>query len=79
MAAKGLDAAWRAAEKAKPSGWRLAGLVCGPREVDPNIRIPDEWCAWARGPNKERVEGRGDSPHEALVELTERLEGLERT
>ena len=59
-----------------PADWRLMGVVCGPREVDPNIRRADERCAWARGPNKERVEGRGDSPQEALLELTERLEGL---
>jgi hypothetical protein len=30
----------------------------------------------ARGPNKERVEGRGDSPEEALLELTAKVEGL---
>ena len=45
-------------------------------EVDPNIRRADEWCAWARGPNKERVEGRGDSPEDALLELAAHLEGL---
>src|SRR5688500_19993426 len=59
MAAKGLTECWRAAFAAKPSDWKLMGVVCGPREVDPAIRNPEEWCAWARGPNKERLEGRG--------------------
>jgi len=38
------------------------GVMCGPREVDPNVRSADEWCAWSRGPNGERLEGRGVEP-----------------
>jgi hypothetical protein len=52
------------------------GVVSGPRQVDPKIHGASEWCAWARGPNKERVEGRGDSPQDALLELTAHLQEL---
>ena len=57
---------------------RLAadGRGMRPSRGRPNIRRADEWCAWARGPDKERVEGRGDSPEGALLELTAHLEGL---
>jgi hypothetical protein len=77
VASKSLTDRWRNAAAAEPSDWRLMGVVCGPREVDPAIRSADEWCAWARGPNKERLEGRGPSPHDALVTLTVQLERLE--
>ena len=76
MAAKGLTELWRYAMAAKPSNWQIKGVVCGPREIDPAIRSTEEWCAWARGPDKERVEGRGTSPHDALSELTLRLKKL---
>lgn len=58
---------------------RLAthGVVCGPREVDPAIRSADEWCAWARGPNKERLDTRGTSPQDALQTLALRLKELD--
>ena len=57
--------------------WRLMGVACGPREAaDPKVNSPDEWCAWARGPNKERLEGRGSGPHDALLELTVKLKEL---
>ena len=55
---------------AKPSDWRLMGVVCGPRELDPTIRSTEEWCAWARRPKGERLEGRGTGPKDALLELT---------
>ena len=45
-------------------------LACGPREVDPKVHSAEEWCAWARGPDKERLEGRGSGPQDALLELT---------
>ena len=40
MASKGLTDCWRDAMAAKPSTWRLMGVACGPREVDPNIQAP---------------------------------------
>ena len=60
---------------AKPSTWRLMGVVC-PREIDPNIHSAEEWCAWARGQNRERLEGRGTGPHDALLAITVRLKEL---
>ena len=41
---------------AKPSDWTLRGVVCGPREVDPNIQ-GSGWVAWAVGPDRERISG----------------------
>ena len=67
---------WRDAMAPKPSDWTLRGVVNGPREVDPAVRLADEWCAWARGPNKERIEGRGPSPQDALLALTVELRAL---
>ncbi len=61
---------------AKPSTYRLMGVVCGPREVDPSMRSSEEWCALARGPGHERIEGRGPSPEDALLQLTVNLEAL---
>ena len=54
------------------------GIACGPRELDPKIRTEGEWCAWARGPKGERLEGRGTGPHDALLQLTVHLKGLSR-
>ena len=73
MAGKGLTEAWRNAHAAKPAEWQLMGVACGPREVDPAVRSPDEWCAWARGPNNERIEGRDGLPEDALLQLTVHL------
>jgi len=70
MASKGLTECWRDAMAAKPSTWKLMGVACGRREVDPSIHSADEWCAWARGPDRERLEGRGTGPHDALLQLT---------
>lgn len=67
---------WREAWAAKPSAWWLMGVVCGPREIDPKIHSAEEWCAWARGPNKERLEGRGKGPGDALTALTVKFNGL---
>ena len=61
---------------AKPSDWNVMGVLCGPREVDPAVHSADEWCVWARGPNKERVEGRGPSPRDALTTLALRLKEI---
>lgn len=41
------------------------------------IRSSEEWVAWARGPDKKRVEARGTNPHDALSELALRLKELE--
>ena len=68
MAAKGLTESWRAAEAAKPSTWRIMGVVTGPRVADPAIEGED-WCAWARGPKDERVDGYGPSAEDALTRL----------
>ncbi len=75
MAAKGLTEAWRSAEAAKPSDWTIRGVVLGPREVDPRINGP-RWTAWALGPNGERVQAEGESPHDALMTLSVQLRGL---
>jgi len=61
---------------AKPADWRLMGVACGPREVDPNVHSGEEWCVWARGPNREPLEGRGSAPGDALLALTMRLKEL---
>ena len=75
MASKGLTEAWRGAMAAKPSDWTLRGVVCGPREVDPNIH-GSGWVAWAVGPDRERVSGDGASPEDALLALTVQLREL---
>ena len=77
MAAKGLTEAWNAAMAAKPSDWTLRGVVCGPREVDPQIR-GSGWVAWATGPDGGRLQGTGESPHEALGALTVQLKEMSR-
>jgi hypothetical protein len=66
---KGLTQSWTAAMATLPPEWRLMGVVCGPREVDPQIHS-DSWVAWARGPNGERVDGQADSAQGALDALT---------
>ena len=76
MAANGLNECWRGAAAAKPSDWRLMGVVCGPRETDPNIRGADDWCTWPRAPKGERAEGRGPSPEDASQTLTVHLQEL---
>ena len=76
MAGKGLTECWRGAMAAKPSTWQLQGVACGPREIDPAVSSDEEWCAWARGPDRERLEGRGSSPQDALLELTVRFREL---
>jgi hypothetical protein len=52
------------------------GVVRGPRETDPKIH-GDSCVAWAKGPHAgERVQGEGDSPEEALLDLASRLRTL---
>lgn len=77
MAAKGLTETWNGAMAAKPSDWTLRGVVCGPREADPAIR-DSGWVEWATGPNAERLQGNGDSTHDALSSVTTQLRGLSR-
>ena len=76
MASKGLTECWRDAMAAKPSTWKLMGVACGPREVDPKVRSAEEWCAWARGPDGERIEGPGSGPGDALLQLAGELRKL---
>ena len=78
MASKDLSACWGDAMAATPSDWRLMGVACGPREVEPKVHSADKWCAWARGPDRERLEGRGTGPLDALLELTVKLRELSR-
>jgi hypothetical protein len=61
---KGLKQSWIAAIATLPPEWDLMGVVWGPREVDREIQSAS-WVAWARGPDGERVEGRGESPEQA--------------
>ena len=65
---KGMTQSWIAAQATLPPEWRLMGVVCGPREVDPQIHS-DSWVAWARGPKGERVDGQADSAQGALDAL----------
>jgi hypothetical protein len=69
---KGMTQSWIAAIATLPPEWRLMGVVCGPREVDPQIHS-DSWVAWARGPNGERVDGQADSAQGALDAVTNAL------
>jgi hypothetical protein len=69
MPKTGLTWSWIAAMATLPPEWQLMGVVRGPREVDPKISS-DAWLAWARGPDGERVEGRGESPEQALDDFT---------
>jgi hypothetical protein len=66
---KGLTQSWIAAAATLPPAWHLMGVMRGPREVDPKIQSAS-WVAWARGPDGERVEGRGESPEQALDDFT---------
>jgi hypothetical protein len=68
----GLTYAWIDAEATLPTGWQIMGVVRGPREVDPTIRSAT-WTAWARGPAGDRVEGSGDTPERALLQLAETM------
>ncbi len=77
MAAKGLTESGYGAMAAKPSDWTLRGVVCGPRWADPLIN-GSGWVAWATGRNGERLQGDGESPHDALYALTVQLRGLSR-
>lgn len=69
-----LTHAWTAVEASLPrdAGWRLMGVVLGPREADPVIRS-ESWVAWAKNPNGGREEAQGDSPESALLNLAEKL------
>ena len=76
MASKGIAEAWRGAHAAKPSDWRLMGVACGQREVDPGRPQPRGMVRLERGPNGKREEDRGSSPEDALMALTLRLQDL---
>jgi hypothetical protein len=69
MPKTGLTWSWIAAMATLPPEWELMGVVRGPREVDPKIQSAS-WVAWARSPDGERVEGRGESAEHALDDLT---------
>ena len=64
-----MDARW---EASKPPGWKLMGVVRGPREADPVIRS-ESWVAWATDPNGELAEGSGSYPEQALQMLAVNL------
>ncbi|MDQ2933401.1 MAG: hypothetical protein M3R49_00200, partial [Chloroflexota bacterium] len=80
----GLTKAWTAADANLPEGWELRGVAKGPRTHDPEI-ASREWCAWAKpAPGNERdhqpqiVEGRADSPQQAVNALAQNLRTLRR-
>lgn len=58
-----------------PQGWRMMGVVRGPRVADPAIR-GDTWAAWARGPNGEIAKGEADSAQQAVADLANQLDRL---
>jgi hypothetical protein len=71
----GLTEAWRWAENTRPAGWQVLGVLRGPPSVE-GLGLP-AWIAWARGRHPgERLEGHGDSPEAALVDLGNRLRRL---
>ena len=72
-----LTEAWNRAEAMKPLEWRIMGVVCGPREVDPMIR-GTSWVAWARGPQDQLATGSGESHIAALTDLRNKLEQMRR-
>jgi hypothetical protein len=59
--APSLDKAWRLAETARP-GWQLQGVM----------REGAAWVAWAMA-GKERQQGRGQTPIDALTDLARAL------
>ena len=59
----------------RPTG-RSAARYSGPREVAPRVSGP-RWAAWAVGPDGERLQAEGESPHDALNTLALRLRDLE--
>ena len=63
---------WIAAGATPLPEWDLMGVVRGPREADPRIQS-ELWVAWARGPDGERVEGRGESPEQARDDSTKTM------
>lgn len=50
------------------------GAVRGP----PGVDRTHTWGAWALGPNRERAQARGDTPGDALLQLTSQLGHVER-
>jgi hypothetical protein len=60
-----LTRAWTSVEAALPRGWRMMGVVRGPRATDPEIE-GQWWLAWACGPKGERAKGTGPFPQYAL-------------
>ena len=53
--------------------------ACAPRQWDDDPREADpvihgrSWVAWAVGPNGAKVSGKGESPEDALLQLTVEL------
>jgi hypothetical protein len=73
--ADGLTEAWQWAENARPAVWHVLGVLRGPPLVN-GLGLP-AWIALARGRHPgERLEGHGDSPEAALVDLGNRLRRL---
>lgn len=78
----GIASGWREAEGSLPPGWRLMGVVRGPRGAHPEVAGHD-WVAWARpdpgagmADDIPDVEGSGPTAAAALGDLAERLRGL---
>jgi hypothetical protein len=76
----GLTKAWTEAEGSKPARYSIRGVARGPREVDPQIH-GTSWVAWAK-PDEHLpdlppiVEGQGDYPEQAMLNLATRLREL---
>lgn len=60
---------------AKPSNWRSCARCAGRGRLIRSFR-GETWVAWARDPKVERPEGGGDSPPDALLQLTVNLKSL---
>lgn len=77
-----LSGRWAEAEESLPPGWRVMGIVRGPRGAHPEVS-GHHWVAWAR-PDPDAgmaddipdVEGSGLTPQAALGDLAEKLRVL---
>jgi hypothetical protein len=68
MEPQGLNAAWKAAEAALPTGWKLDGLRCGSTGLSPEHRSED-WVAVAVAPDGTERSVQAADPFAALEAL----------